>query len=243
VRVTPDSLAHIPLLRELPTADLLWLADVAQRVDLSSETLLLSQGEPANHVYVVIRGLFRVFKQDVYGNRTLVLQFAGAGELLAEMIVFGREERYPVSVEAVQDSQVLRITRADFEVRSEVSPQLSRVLTGYLARRQLELLSLLERLVFLPVTARLAIHLLRLQADQGTAFLLPTNGQLAEQLGTVPEVVSRRLGQLYRSGCIQLDRRRVIALDLPRLLELVEASGFSASDLVDAQRRWYDAER
>ncbi|WP_162393769.1 Crp/Fnr family transcriptional regulator [Deinococcus kurensis] len=40
---------------------------------------------------------------------------------------------------------------------------------------------------------------------------------LAEQLGTVPELVSRHLGDLYRQGLIGLRRREIVTLDEPGL--------------------------
>jgi CRP/FNR family transcriptional regulator, dissimilatory nitrate respiration regulator len=38
---------------------------------------------------------------------------------------------------------------------------------------------------------------------------LPSNSELASLLGTVPELISRKLGEFYRQGWIRLERRRV----------------------------------
>ncbi|MFB9992779.1 helix-turn-helix domain-containing protein [Deinococcus oregonensis] len=51
--------------------------------------------------------------------------------------------------------------------------------------------------------------------------MLPTNSTLAAELGSVPEVVSRKLGEFYRLGLIALERRTVRVTDAVRLREIV----------------------
>jgi CRP/FNR family transcriptional regulator len=61
----------------------------------------------------------------------------------------------------------------------------------------------------------------RLEAE-GQGFRLPTNPELGALLGTVPEAVSRNLGELYRRGLIRLLGRRVEVPDPGALESLVK---------------------
>jgi len=71
------------------------------------------------------------------------------------------------------------------------------------------------------VRERLAEYLLETLATEGQGFLLPTNSELAALLGTVPEAVSRNLGELYRQGLIRLQGRRVYVDRLEDLRSLL----------------------
>ena len=54
---------------------------------------------------------------------------------------------------------------------------------------------------------------------------LPTNSELAALLGTVPELISRKLGEFYRLGLIELERRQVRVLDRAELERLAGRRG------------------
>ena len=53
-------------------------------------------------------------------------------------------------------------------------------------------------------------------------WLLPRNTLLAAELGTVPELVSRKLGEFYRMGYIRLEKRRVWIADRSALQAMLE---------------------
>jgi CRP-like cAMP-binding protein len=107
------------------------------------------------------------------------------------------------------------------QVRQTVfaSPDLSRALVAHLARREAELTVRMQRLVLTELGARLAAYLLE-HAHPG-GFPLPTNSTLAAELGSVPEVVSRKLGEFYHLGLISLERRTVRVRDAERLRDIV----------------------
>jgi len=71
------------------------------------------------------------------------------------------------------------------------------------------------------VRERLCEFLLEKLSQEGQGFHLPTNPELAALLGTVPEAVSRNLGQLYRQGLIQLKGRRVEIPNPQALTDLI----------------------
>lgn len=96
----------------------------------------------------------------------------------------------------------------------------SRLLTG-LAEQQSHLLGQLERWQFWDLGARLGAHLLEQDRLEGQE--LPTNSVLAALLGTVPELVSRKLGEFYRAGYIRLERRRLWITDYSALESIVRS--------------------
>jgi len=212
--VRPENLAQtalkrVPYLAEASPAGLARLADRCLCRQLDRGQLLFLEGEPVTHFFVVERGWIRVYKSGPRGQKQLVLHMEGPGSSVAEVAVFLEEERYPASAEAVEPSEVIAVSREALFELMEAEPAVARAVARYLAARQRELLRLVSKLTFQDVLERLVFYLVeRLEAD-GQGFELPTNAELAGILGTVPEIVSRKLWQLYREGLIELDGRRV----------------------------------
>lgn len=214
-------LKQVPLFRDLNPEDLKALEGEARARRLKRGEVLFLEGEPVHSLFVVEKGLIKVYKLDPEGRKQVVLHLEGPGRVLAEVALFLERPTYPASAEALEDSQVLAIPKERFFQLVEARPPLARTLIRYLARRQGQLLHLLDRLVFHEVRERLAEYLLETLATEGQGFLLPTNSELAALLGTVPEAVSRNLGELYRQGLIRLQGRRVYVDRLEDLRSLL----------------------
>jgi CRP/FNR family transcriptional regulator len=215
-------LGQVPLFRELAPEDLRALAAEARVRRLSKGELLFLEGEPVRGLFVVGKGLVKVYKLDPEGRKQVVLHVEGPGRFLAEVALFLERPTYPASAEALEESEVLALPKERFFQLLEERPQLARSLIRYLARRQERLLHLLDRPVFHEVRERLCEFLLERLAEEGQGFRLPTNPELAALLGTVPEAVSRNLGELYRRGLIRLRGRRVEVPDPGALESLVK---------------------
>jgi CRP/FNR family transcriptional regulator len=86
-------------------------------------------------------------------------------------------------------------------------------------------------LSFTTVRHRLASYLLRLaqksgkRGPDGVEITLPiTNQELAAQIGTVRELVSRNLSRLQAEGMVKIDGRKVLICNLKALEEENESS-------------------
>jgi CRP/FNR family transcriptional regulator, cyclic AMP receptor protein len=92
------------------------------------------------------------------------------------------------------------------------------------------LVGIIEELSFTTVRQRLVSALVRLaqtegrQSERGIEFELPgTHQEMAHQLGTVRELVSRNLMRLQAEGLVQVDARSVVVRDLPGLTAILES--------------------
>lgn len=218
-----EILAQSPLFRDLSPADLEALAAVATLRPLHKGETLFLEGDPARSLFIVAEGLIKVYKMDPQGRRQMVLHLDGPYHAVAAVAIFLEKPRYPASAEALEDSLLLALPTEAFHRLLETHPALSRALIRFLARRQGQLVHLLDRLVFHEVASRLAEYLLGQLEAEGQGFDLPTNPELAALLGTVPEAVSRKLGELFRQGFIRLAERRVWINDPAALRQIAEA--------------------
>lgn len=219
---TVDVLARSPLFEELSHEDRVALSRQAHPRALSKGETLFLQGDLVTSLFVVVSGLVKVYRPDAKGERQVVLHLEGPYRLVAAIAMFLERPNYLASAEALEDTRLLVIPKDAFFALIDSRPPFARAVIHFLARRQGQLVHLLDRLVFHEVGARLAEYLLKRADAEGEGFRLPTNPELAALLGTVQEPISRKLGQFFRQGLIQLKSRRVWISNRKELEQIAE---------------------
>jgi len=184
--------------------------------------LIFGEGDPCAGLYVVQSGNVRIFKSSASG-REQVLSIDGPGSSIAELPVFDGGA-YPASAQAVSDSTLLFFSRQDFQSLCLQHPHVALKVLRVIGGRLRRLVGIIEELSFTTVRHRLASFLLRLaqkegkRTPEGVEIIMPvSNQELASQIGTVRELVSRNLSRLQAEGMIKIDGRRVIVCNLKAL--------------------------
>jgi CRP/FNR family transcriptional regulator len=172
---------------------------------------LFHDGEPCKGLFLMQSGAVKIFKLSETG-REQILTVQRSGDSVAELPLFD-DGPYPASAAAMEDSTVLFIPTAEFNALLARRPQLGQSIIIALARRLRKMVELVESLALRQVRQRLA-RLLLDEAGERRAFRLAyTNDELAAQLGSVRDVISRALSGLQAEGLIRLSARRVEMLD------------------------------
>lgn len=208
------------------------LASRAVRKFYDAGEIIINEGEPCAGFYVVMGGRVKIFKSSM-GGREQVLAMEGPGSSVAELPVFDGG-RYPASVAAVESTEMVFISRKDFHTFCLEHPAVALKVLAVVGSRLRRLVGIIEELSFTTIRHRLISHLLRLAQDigektaQGVAFTLPGSHQeLAHQIGTVRELVSRNLSRLQAEGLIEVDARRIVIKDVNALAALRAEEGSS----------------
>ena len=176
----------------------------------------LRRGRPCAGLYIVERGHVRIFKSSS-GGREQVLSIDGPGSSVAELPVFDGGP-YPASASAVDDVTVLLVRRQDFHALCLAHPQVALKVLRVVGSRLRRLVGIIEELSFTTVRRRLASFLFRLAQREGVDITLPaSNQELASQIGTVRELVSRNLSRFQQEGILTVDGRHVVIRDLAAL--------------------------
>ncbi len=208
------TLSQVGLFAGLSEAELTFLAQRAVPRKFSPGEIVFSEGDPCTGMYVVEAGHVRIFKTSV-GGREQVLSIDGPGGSIAELPVFDGGN-YPASVSAVEDCVLLFIGKQDFHALCLAHPQVALKVLRVVGARLRKLVGIIEELSFTTVRHRLAAFLLRLARREGTRvengieITLPaSNQELAAQIGTVRELVSRNLSRFQAEKFIQMDGRKI----------------------------------
>ena len=188
----------------------------------SSGEVVFSEGETCAGLYVVESGSIRIFKSSP-GGREQVLSVEGPGGSVAELPVFDGGN-YPASVAAIEDSVLLFVSKQDIHGLCLAYPEVALKFLRVIGARLRKLVGIIEELSFTTVRSRLSAYLLRLAQNEGkkvargVEVTLPANNQeLAAQIGTVRELVSRNLSRLQSEGVLTMDGRAVVIRDLKAL--------------------------
>lgn len=220
-QIHAKTLSKASLFSGLSDSELGFLLERVVARRYSSGELVFSEGEPCAGLYVVESGSVRIFKTSV-GGREQVLSIEGPGSSVAELPVFDGGN-YPASVVAMEETVLLFISKGDFQALCVSHPQVSLKVLRVVGARLRRLVGIIEELSFTTVRHRLSAFLVRLAKEgkkvpQGIEVTLPANNQeLAAQIGTVRELVSRNLSRLQAEGILRIDGRSVLIHDLKAL--------------------------
>lgn len=215
-------LQSVPIFSGLNQQELDFLTARVVQKQFPEGALIFSEGDSCLGLYVVESGHVRIFKSSA-GGREQVLSIDGPGGSIAELPVFDGGN-YPASAQSITPATLLFFSTHDFRAlclqHPDVALKVLRVVGGRLRR----LVGIIEDLSFTTVRHRLAALLVRLAKSDGAStsdgitFSLPVNNsELAAQIGTVRELVSRNMSRLQAEGLIMIDGRTIIVPDLKKL--------------------------
>src|SRR5579883_2672595 len=192
-----DVLRRAPLFAALSPAELEALARRAASRSYETGETLFSEGEPCSGLYVVASG------------REQVLAIESAGSSVAELPVFDGGP-YPASAAAIEPSELVFLSRKDFQSFCLEHPEVGLKVLQVVGARLRRLVGIIEELSFTTVRHRLISWILRRSRTHGTTFTLGASQQeLAAEIGTVRELVSRNLTRLQAQGFIAVDGREL----------------------------------
>ena len=214
-------LKNIPLFAGLSEPDIDELMKIARIGKHSRGELLFSEGETAAGFYVVLDGKVKVYKLSPEGKER-ILHIIQPGGTFAEAAIFG-EGLYPAYAETLQGSKLLFLPKDAFLGMLRDNSRISINMIAGLSKFLRQFASQIEDLTFKDVPSRLARYLLELSRGNRQTVELPiSKSQLASNLGTVGETLSRTLRKLSEDDLISVSGKTVDILDPDRLEELAD---------------------
>lgn len=223
-----EILRRVQIFGGLTETELQFLAERAVPRNYRKGELLFMEGDPCTGLFVIQSGRVRIFKSSPNG-REQVLAVEGPGSSVAELPLFDGGN-YPASTAALEDASIYFISKQDFHSLCLVHPQVPLKVLKVVGARLRRLVGIIEELSFTTVRSRLIVALVR-RAKTGKKTregieieLPPSNQELASEIGTVRELVSRNLSRLQAEDLIHMDGKTVTIADLKRLQAELESS-------------------
>jgi len=200
--IAPERLATLPLFHSASPALVAALAKRAVEVQYAPGAVLFLAGSVPRGWYIVLEGCVRVVRGS--GARQHVVHTEHRGGTLGEVPVFGGET-HPATGIAAEPTRCAIFDRPSLEAAMAECPEIGFLINRRLALRVRHLVERLDERVR-SVRSRLAEFLLdhaTASRDGRSVSLGMTQQALAEELGTVREVVSRELRALVSSQIVE----------------------------------------
>ena len=171
---------------------------------------ILSEGDPADRLGILLTGNAAIVSQDIYGNRS-ILASVQPGQLFAESFACSGTEFLPVSVVAGEDAAALlidsrRITQSCSNACGFHNQMIYNLLQA-VAARSLEFHQKLEITAHRTTREKLMAYLLSQAKTAGKEFTIPYDRQeLADYLGVERSAMSAELSKLQKEGVLTTNR-------------------------------------
>lgn len=212
----------VPYLEGLAPAIVEALANVATPRRYAAGTVIFTEGDLDNALYMVEEGTVKICRYSKEGREQTLNTFS-SGDTFNDVAVLDGGSS-PATAIAFTDAILWRVARADLQTLAVRHPPLAWALIESIARRTRYLVGLVQDLSLRSVKSRLAKLLLD-QANAADDEVVPrmlTQEEMASRLGTVREVVGRGLRSLASAGIIEFNRHSIVILDIERLTEEAE---------------------
>ena len=178
---------------------------------------ICSQGSGCEHLALILNGSARVYKLGENG-REITLYRIGTGKsciLTASCIV--SHNPFPAYAICEEDLDVVLIPAGALHRWIAESSAWRDYVFGLVAQRMADIISLVEEVVFSRVDRRIASYLLKRHLANNQPIIQATHQEIASDLGTSREVVSRILKDFEVKNLIKVSRGSIELLDMKEL--------------------------
>ena len=203
---------HFPFFKEPELVDA--IANVAKEVNVKEGDSIIKIGEFIKSTPLITQGLLKIVRQDDEGHEILLYYLDGGNTCVMTVTCCMKQEKSKIKAIAEIDTHLLLIPfhYMDEWMRNFRSWR-NFILQTYSARFE-EMLATLDSVAFESLDTRLLRYLSDREHALDTHEFHITHQQIAQELNSSREAVSRLLKKLENNGHIQLGRNRIKIINI-----------------------------
>jgi len=210
-KIQDNWISRFPLLQNINTSARSILTRSAKVISKPTGAVVFREGQPCDNFMLVVKGIIRVHKKAKDGNE-VVLYRIKEGEacgLTMSSLVMGT----PCFANAVSETEstLVHVPKHHFRQALQTCEEFNRMVFASLEQNLSHIVSLVGDTLFARMDKRIAQRLLAMQDAHG--IVRATHDDIANELGTAREVISRQLKDFEKRGLIKLYRGRIAVLD------------------------------
>lgn len=186
------------------------LSDLGITKHFASGETIVSEDAPVQSIPMITKGSIKVMQSDDT-HREMVLYYLRPGEACIMSFLAGLyHDTSKVKAVAEEDSEVLFIPVSKIHGLIRDHPEWLNYIFQIYHKRFEELLDVVDAVAFKNMDERLLQFLQKRCEVMDTNTLTMTHDQLAQELGTAREVISRLLKKMEAEGLVELGRNKII---------------------------------
>ena len=191
----------------------------AKKVGVKRGRTVFQQGQVCQQYYIVLDGSIKVFARAANGKEVVLYRVAPGDICVLTTSCMLSNSRYPAEAAAESDVTAITLLKGEFDHLMHSSEQFRTFVFSSFGNRLSELVTLVEEVALESVELRLARYLYN-RTDEDNLLLAATHQEIATEIGTVREVVSRQLKNLAARQVVAVNRGTITVLDRPALHRL-----------------------
>lgn len=193
------------------------LSEKGEIREFETGEIIMRTGQNIRYTMLVVSGLIKVYREDDEGNEYFMYYLHPGEACAVSMICATKQETSQVQAKAITHTEVIAVPLAYMdEWMRKYKSWYYFVLETYRTRFE-ELLQTIDHIAFRNMDERLIFYLRRHQQSLQTNRIDTSFTEIAQELNSSREVVSRLMKQLSDKGLVKLHRSyvEIINLSLP----------------------------
>lgn len=176
--------------------------------------VIVRSGQYIKSTVLVISGRIKIYRENDEGGEFLIY-YLGPGEACAVSLICALQaQTSEITAKAIEETEVLMLpVNLMDELMIKFKSWSHFVIQTYRARFD-EMLTVIDNIAFRNMDERLEFYLKRAKTDAGQTSLNLTHQQIADDLNSSREVISRLLKKMEQLGKIKLNRNSIEIIDL-----------------------------
>jgi CRP/FNR family transcriptional regulator len=221
--VPTKNLKKIDLFKNLSEEELKELEPYLLSTKYKKKEDIFSEGDPPEWFYIVSKGKVKITKLSHEGKE-IILEIVSPTDIFGGVAVI-RGFPYPANAVAMEDSEVLKISRKNLMRLVDRFPNLMYCIALQLGDRMKSSYDSLKNIALERVEARIAALLLKLsnkigvETDEGTMIdMRLTKQDVADMVGTTVETSIRTFSKFKKQGLVSDSDGKIIIKDMDGLM-------------------------
>ena len=178
-------------------------------------------GEECNYLMIILKGSVKgeMFN---YSGKTIKIEDIHAPMPIAIAFIFGKNNKFPVTVESVMDTELLVIHKNELLRLLQSNVIILNNFLNAISNRSQFLSNKIKFLSFTTIKSKFAQYVLELAKDDlYIVELKQTQQQLAELFGVTRPSFARIIGEMQNEGLIKIEKKQVVILNRNALIEII----------------------
>lgn len=182
----------------------------------SAGNMLHRGPEDCAGLFIIIKGQVRAFILSDTGREITLYRLFDRDVCIFSASCVMKDIRFDVHMQAVEDTETILIPTPVYRDLKQSSLAVANYTSQILSSRFSDVMWLLEQILFMSLDKRLALHLLEQSSICGNKLKM-THEEIARDIGTAREVVTRMLKYFQAEGMVKLSRGEIDLTDRKKL--------------------------
>lgn len=194
-----------------------------QRQRYEKGELIFIEEDPCESLGIVLTGQVELYK-GIHSGKRIPLTKISSGDMFAEAVVFSALKRYPVTIEALENTEVLYLSGDRLMKMYLMLPSLIEVFIRLLSQKILILNDRINLLSLKNMRQKIAYILVKegKENSKGQLIFQMSKQKLAEKVGVERPSLSRELTRMEEEGLLEKDGKKILVTKKEAFMELLQ---------------------